>query len=129
MFMNDREQFAAPDSIIAKRFWDKVDIKGQWECWNWLAAKDGRRTNYGRAWDGEKPIYAHILAYKLTYGNYSSRFANGRKVFVRHLCGNYRCVNPNHLSLGTAADNSEDIYRTRSFNQSQRRLVELSRIK
>ncbi len=115
--------FATPESFLAKMFWDKVDVKSQYECWEWLRAKEGRRSHYGRAWDGEKTIQAHVLAYKLTYGNYPKRFENGKLVIVRHLCGNCSCVNPNHLSLGTQSDNMRDTYKVRGFNKEQRLLL------
>ena len=117
------EQYATPESIVATAFWRKVAIRSQFECWEWLGAKDSRRYNYGRFNDGEKVLYAHIVAYKLTYGNFPKRFENGRLVVVRHLCGNYTCVNPNHLSLGTQSDNGKDIYNVRSFNKEQKILL------
>ena len=119
--MNDKiSTFAFPESVFAKRFWSKVDIKSQYECWKWLGAVEGRRYKYGRVYDGEKYVSAHIVAYKLIYGDYPKRFSNGRIVVVRHLCGNYSCVNPNHLSLGTQSDNMKDVYKTREFNEEQR---------
>ena len=42
---------------------------------------------------------------------------------MRHLCGNYGCVNPSHLSLGNTSDNAKDMYRVREFNQEQRKLL------
>lgn len=114
--------YALPESIIAKTFWNKVNIKSRYECWEWLGAKERRRYHYGRFFDGERTIQAHIVAYKLTFGNFPKRFENGRKVMVRHLCGNYLCVNPNHLSLGTQTDNMNDIYKTRDFNKNQKLL-------
>lgn len=126
------EVIATPESIFSKRFWSKVDIKGKWECWEWLGGKNTGRNGkpgYGRFFDGERNVCAHIIAYKLIYGNFPKRFENGRMVIVRHLCGNCSCVNPLHLSIGTMSDNAEDIYKTRNFNKEQKRLVSLSRIK
>jgi len=118
----DSSFFAAPDSIFANRFWSKVDIKSTYDCWEWAGARDGRKYNYGRAFDGAKVTYSHIIAYKLTYGDYPPRFSNGRKVVVRHKCGNYGCCNPNHLDIGTQSDNMKDVYNARNFNVEQRKL-------
>lgn len=51
-------------------------------------------------------LYAHRVAYVE---------ANGLKIedidglVVRHLCDNPPCINPNHLELGTQADNLRDM--------------------
>lgn len=87
------------------RFWDKVDIQGTDDCWNWTA---GCNTDgYGNfalvaTVVGFKLIGAHRLAYQLKFGAISPELK------VLHSCDNPKCVNYKHLSLGTDLDNSKD---------------------
>lgn len=83
-----------------KRFWNKVDIKNENECWRWKAANNGR--GYGRFYYKDKLEQAHRVAYILTYGPILNN------LLVLHSCDNRWCCNPNHLRLGTNADNAHD---------------------
>ena len=78
-------------------FWTKVDaIPGC--CWEWTGT---RVKGYGSFKMDFKTHQSHVLAYKLTKGNPGG-------LYVRHLCNNKACCNPDHLELGTQADNMQD---------------------
>ena len=82
------------------RFWLKVDIGSDDDCWEWLACKNPK--GYGQ-FQYEKSIQqAHRVSYMINIG----KIPDG--LFVLHNCDNPSCVNPNHLFLGTNQDNVQD---------------------
>jgi hypothetical protein len=83
---------------VEDRFWEKADTSG--ECWEWTAGKFN--TGYGQFSVDGAPQLAHRFSYEMHYGKISDG------LHVLHTCDNPPCVNPEHLWLGTQADNNED---------------------
>ena len=90
----------------ADRFWDKVDIRGPGECWEWIGARHSLPSNYGFMHGG--PLYSHrwAMAHRLSWEIHHGPIPDG--LAVLHHCDNPPCVNPAHLYIGTSADNARD---------------------
>jgi len=91
-----------------KRFWDKVDKTSSPNgCWLWT----GATTIYGhgkiqRGVSPHRPIRAHVAAWILEVGPIP------KGMNVLHNCPHkhdQRCVNTQHLKLGTHTDNMRDM--------------------
>ena len=83
--------------MAQKHFWQHVDKSG--DCWIWMGATT---RGYGQTTIDKKHGYAH---------RFSWEFANGsipNKKIICHKCDTPRCVNPEHLFIGTQADNIKD---------------------
>ena len=73
-------------------------------CWNWQGGLDA--DGYG-AFMGEILGTVFRRAHRFSWSFHNNRtIAPGMEIL--HSCDNRKCVNPDHLSLGTSADNQHD---------------------
>lgn len=71
-------------------------------CHEWQSTikKDG----YGQFWFKGRPSRAHRVSFQLNKGDIP------KGMLVLHKCDNRRCVNPDHLYVGTHKDNVRDMH-------------------
>lgn len=77
----------------------------------WQLTKFLTIRGYGRIAVKDKSILAHRYSYKIFKGNIP------KKLLVCHSCDNPKCINPDHLWLGTNADNALDKSQKKRGNQ------------
>lgn len=90
-----------------RNFWAKVDKTPghgpDGSCWIWMAHKD--KDGYGMfGFQGHK-YKAHRISYTLEYGPIP------RGLLGLHKCDNPGCMRPDHVWIGTTADNIKDRFR------------------
>ena len=85
---------------LKHRFWSKVEIKDTSSCWPWKASFGYR--DYGKFKFLNTYVSAHRIAYLVTKGDVP------QNLIVLHTCDNPSCCNPEHLGLGTIAENNWD---------------------
>jgi HNH endonuclease len=69
-------------------------------CWDWMRALNNK--GYAVCYVAGRQTLAHRTSYEVSKGQIPIG------VFVLHECDNPKCINPDHLFLGTQIDNMQD---------------------
>jgi len=100
--------FRLPRELFAKLLNQRVTVRAS-GCWEWVSSKNP--SGYGMVHLRGQRFLAHRAAI------YAFRGVDPGPMLVCHKCDNPSCCNPEHLFLGTAADNTRDFI-AKGRNQS-----------
>jgi predicted transcriptional regulator len=92
------------------------------QCWEWSGPINGDHGYGIMHWNGEKH-----RAHRFAYEAFEGEIPEGK--VIRHRCDNKTCVNPDHLEVGTAEENMQDVHQTRRdiHNLTRTQIREITR--
>lgn len=88
--------------MIPEKFKQRIKAIDSNGCWVWGGNITGRDARAFIWWDGRTRVAARVL-YEIVH-----HIKLPKEMCVLHTCDNPKCVNPEHLYVGTQSDNARD---------------------
>jgi hypothetical protein len=104
-YVRTTDNFAMSWAFRQLSFWERVEAQTVIDgngCHIFTGSKDN--CGYGRIHKDKKLVRVHRAVYEKEYGLIK------KGLEVMHSCDNPACINIDHLSIGTHADNMQDMY-------------------
>lgn len=98
---------------LKEKLLENIGINKDNNCWEWQ--KFLTEHGYGRFRINTKKVLAHRASYEI----FIEKIPKG--LLVCHKCDNPRCINPEHLWVGTDKDNVRDAMSKNRFWSTQRK--------
>lgn len=98
-------------ATMMERLENKSIVNSDNGCREWTGVTNG--SGYGKLEINKKTYSAHVISFE----TYKGEKTNGLQVL--HKCDNKKCINPEHLFLGTQSDNMFDMHRKKRHPYSK----------
>jgi predicted XRE-type DNA-binding protein len=97
------KEVAMYDEGLIQRFHEKYRKNKDSGCWEWTASLAGKGYGQLKLTGQRKQVYAHRVSFEIFKGEVP------KDKYILHKCDNPKCVNPDHLSIGSQKDNMQDM--------------------
>ena len=84
---------------VADRLWEKIDKRGEDECWPWKGANGNGTRAPSLSTNGVQTV-AYRLVFMDQYPDYDLK----KEEWILHTCNDHYCMNPKHLYVGNRLD-------------------------